>query len=340
MLTAPRRKVLQNTPYAIEVREWMGSKPVGREPCPLDYLKATGSYSSKYINKGALNDGAAYEAQDYRTEPETYNKCYARFIDKFSTASQQAVNFAERESAMKMVATRASQMLKSYRALKKGRLGDAAAALGISGSKRPKNRWSRPKDASNLWLELHFGWVPMCQDIKAAIDLYTKDLPDFPIKASARRVTSTVSPVKVDQWAENGVRVYRCRMGADIRVTNPNSYYANQLGLLNPFSVAYELIPFSFVVDWFTSVGQVINSLSDFAGVEMVNSYTTESYTGQVTIQMLNSGGSTDLITTHGIRVRRTLGIRRPALIVKTFEGLSLVRGATAIALLLQAFKN
>lgn len=45
----------------------------------------------------------------------------------------------------------------------------------------------------------------------------------------------------------------------------------NQLGLLNPLALAWELVPFSFVVDWFLPIGPVLNALSAPAGLIFVD---------------------------------------------------------------------
>jgi hypothetical protein len=343
MLTPIKRRVLQDTHFVWEVREGCGSIPKGSQPCPYDYLYAAGVLSDPNGSRGDIMDGAAYEAEDYRGDAETLNKCYSRFVDKVSTASQWAVNMAEREEAIKMVASRAGQVLKSFNALRKGRIVDAAKHLGISRktlSRRGINqRWSRPKEASSLWLEFHFGWSPLLQDIHQAVDLLAKPLPVQKVTASASRSEHCQESPKEYQWATSGGRKHVCRMGAEISVSNPNLYYANQLGLLNPASFAWELIPFSFVVDWFTSVGQVLNSLTDFVGLELKNAYTTIYYTGSLISVYRQYGGDTTT-TSFGVRCRRTLGISRPMLAVNHVRGLSLTRGVTAISLVVQTFKQ
>ena len=54
-------------------------------------------------------------------------------------------------------------------------------------------------------------------------------------------------------------------------ISSPNSLKANQLGLVNPASVAWELIPFSFLVDWFLPVGKFLESYTDTVGMQLDN---------------------------------------------------------------------
>ena len=350
MYTPGKRKVLQDSKSCLEVREWCGCLPKRKQPCPLDYLLASGTYSYAEGSYGTLSDGAAYEAMVFSSDPTTYNKAYARFIEKFQTASQWAVNFAERESAALMIANRGGQLIKAFNWARKGRPDRAAKTLGISKRdlRRAKksyeratgNRWGRAKDVSATWLELHFGWSPLCDDIHAAAKTLVEDYPDRDVRASASRSTQQTGSYVPDVWTQNAARTYSCRIGAKVKVTNPNLYLANQLGVLNPAAIAWELIPFSFVVDWFSSIGQVLNSLTDFVGVELKDAYTTESYRGDITLMMGSSSGKNTTVSTSGLRVRRRLGITPPRIVRYEFKGLSLTRGATAIALVVQTFQK
>lgn len=251
---------------------------------------------------------------------------------------------AERESAVKMVASRAGQVLKSFNALRKGRVVDAAKHLGITRRVLTRHgitkRWSRRKDASALWLEFHFGWEPLVQDIHQAVDLLAKPLPSQRVTASASRTETWHQAPKNWDWAVSGERKHVCRMGVEVSVPNPNLYYANQLGLLNPAAIAWELVPFSFVVDWFTSVGQVLNSLTDFVGLELKNAFTTIYYTGSQSGIYRQPGYRDHVFDSFGVRCHRTLGVSRPVLAVNRIRGLSLTRGVTAISLVVQTFKQ
>lgn len=332
MLTAQKRKVLQNTPHCQEVRVWQGCYPKGKQPCPLSYLKITGSE-----NVG-INAGAAYTAQGFTGDPITVNKCYARFVDQVQESAMAAVNFAEREEAMKMVCQRAGQLVKAYRSFRKGRIVDGLKALGIKRTKG--NRWAKPKDASKLWLEYHFGWAPLMQDIHTGVSIMTKDPTSKVVRASASRNTQWRGTLKDYQWVSSGGEHFTCHMSAEVSVESPNLFRANQLGLLNPAAIAWELVPFSFVVDWFTSVGQVINSLSDFIGLELKNAYTTVVYSGSTYLEYKQYEKPYPRGSSSGFRCIRTLGITGPSLALNEFKGLSLIRGATAIALVIGVFSH
>lgn len=62
-----------------------------------------------------------------------------------------------------------------------------------------------------------------------------------------------------------------CRMSCTVRLSNPSLYQAARTGITNPLATAWELCPFSFVVDWFCNVGDILSGLTDLQGVELSN---------------------------------------------------------------------
>jgi hypothetical protein len=46
---------------------------------------------------------------------------------------------------------------------------------------------------------------------------------------------------------------------------------ANSIGLLNPLTIAWEVLPFSFVVDWFVNIGDCIAEAGAFNGVTILD---------------------------------------------------------------------
>lgn len=59
---------------------------------------------------------------------------------------------------------------------------------------------------------------------------------------------------------------------------------AQSLGLLDPLTLAWELIPFSFVVDWFLPVGTYLSQLTALNGLTLMNGFT--SYTTDYSVNL------------------------------------------------------
>lgn len=59
---------------------------------------------------------------------------------------------------------------------------------------------------------------------------------------------------------------HRAQIRLDFAHTSPSLSTAQQLGLTNPAQLAWELVPFSFVVDWFIPVGDFFAQLDATLG--------------------------------------------------------------------------
>jgi hypothetical protein len=54
------------------------------------------------------------------------------------------------------------------------------------------------------------------------------------------------------------------------RIANQTVRRAVALGVANPASIAWELVPYSFVVDWFVPVGNTLEAMTATAGLDFV----------------------------------------------------------------------
>lgn len=129
---------------------------------------------------------------------------------------------------------------------------------------------------------------------------------------------------------------------ADVRVTNPNLLLASRLGLTNPASIAWELVPFSFVVDWFGTVGEFLASWTDFDGLEFIQPMTTIMWKSSVDDyqKYLMPWDPPVSKTIERFELKRTTGIAGPSILVRSYKPLSASRGLTAASLLVQTLKG
>lgn len=115
------------------------------------------------------------------------------------------------------------------------------------------------------WLEGRYGWRLLCKDIEdIAYTLLTLDTKFHERQKWVEEVNLTwEEDLSYSEETANDKRIY-----SDIRSIN-----ASVRGLLvadfipakisvNPFVTGWEVIPYSFVVDWFLGVGQAISALS------------------------------------------------------------------------------
>lgn len=136
-------------------------------------------------------------------------------------------------------------------------------------------------------LKFVYGVQPLCSDMVSALDELASPANVAPVIKgrknirNRRVVKSSVhfsstnhnfdAPSEVEFDKRERLR-YRATMSTNTLTT---SLYAH--GFTNPFSLAYELTPFSFVVDWWINVGDVLASLDNslvFSSLQGVRSYT------------------------------------------------------------------
>lgn len=277
---------------------------------------------------------------------DAYNQAYARLVGAMGENAGMAINLAQHKQSMSMISTRALQLYNFTRHLRRFEFSRAADDLGIS-RKRVRDLTLRKeaKGLGNNWLEFHFGWSPLIHDVGTAIDILQSPVPPSRISGFGRGSASLVQKTKpVNTNYVNYVRKFdiKIRLGAEISVSNPNLWLANRLGFVNPATVLWDSVPFSFVVDWFVNVSQVIGSYTDFAGVSVQNSYNTVFWRSQYyedwsvfkPVYTKKVGGvNTSMTRSYGIGSGPILKVKKPWQVSAT-------RGATAISLLLQQLRR
>lgn len=263
------------------------------------------------------------------------SKAYRKLIAAKGNTIELGVDLVEFRQARTMVVSRLVQLTQFARALNRFDFSKAKRVLGLP--PKTKGGWSKSKSVSNNWLEFHFGWSPLLSDIHDAMDVLQNALGFRTIKgnghSSRYESRSNYPPAP---GGTRGTRVY-CQAYvqyiADIRVTNPNLALFNNMGLLNPYGIAWEVVPWSFVLDWFVNVSQCIGAWTDWIG------YAGENITTSTLVRMSCDFRWNPYPYVGAIQrtfFDRVYGLQGPTLYVKPFVGFSLSRGATAIALLIQ----
>lgn len=193
-------------------------------------------------------------------KPGSEYSALANLVDKWKDSDVNVgVSAAEGKESIGMIYSSLLSLTQSARQLRRGNLGGALRHL-----KGPVPRKSRRKaqkalnqgDVSGSWLALNLGWVPMIQDIYAASQFITQLEPQSSVIRS-KWVKGTVS-VLDRPGKENRKLDTRTRYVAEI--PDPPSL-PQRLGLYNPALIAWELVPFSFVIDYFLPIGDVLASV-------------------------------------------------------------------------------
>lgn len=179
--------------------------------------------------------------------------------------------------------------------LRRGRFVEAARAIRAriktSGKGRPKGP---PRTAAQAWLEFQYALMPLIYDLYGTYELIRDG---FREDDKIFKVTRTITvPVNVDDYwsssttgvlfsVSSGKATASARVTLNGKVSSPALFALNNVGLLNPAVVAWELVPFSFVVDWLVPVGDWLQSLTATVGVNFVAGCVTKKREGSVNVR-------------------------------------------------------
>jgi len=182
-----------------------------------------------------------------------------------------------------MIANAARRVSGALRAVRRGDVVNAARILadGQDFFKKPPvndlkslRKHSEKTIASN-WLELQYGWKPLLDDAKSGAE-FLAHLHSVPRKQVHRvsykrnfRSTWDSSPGLRNKsfFAEKRVA---------LKVTIKDASTVGLSGLLDPASVAWELMPYSFVVDWFVPIGTFLQNIALARSLETESVIRTE----------------------------------------------------------------
>ena len=292
---------------------------------------------------------------DFAPSTTDYNRLFSKVADKVN-GSQGALLTAAMEwrSSLEMVTNRAIQLRRAYNALRSGNPLKAGKLLGME-PREAKRAQKRIKDRKiitpeSAWLEYWMGWAPTMGDIFNAIDVLQRPYPDQKFRTGHSFYTPIPDLIVGTPSGASYSRKHREGKGhiaayGRFKISNPNLYRANQLGLVNPAQTAWEIVPFSFVADWFTNVGQVLGSLTTFAGVTLSDTGYGTTRSGNVSRQGFNTIYENGVPRKKYFRevVEFNNKSRSPSPLVTprlTLElpNISLTRAATAISLLSSIF--
>lgn len=138
------------------------------------------------------------------------------------------------------------------------------------------------KKIASKYLEYVYGLKPLMQDIYNLTE-FAKEVGKRPLlmnsRASSKRElgnpdieSSNVSERRLERWESiSGNSRHSVSLWARVDPNWTGTRTLNQLGLVNPASLVWELIPYSFVVDWFVPIGPVLQALTAPAGLIFVD---------------------------------------------------------------------
>jgi len=202
--------------------------------------------------------------------------------------ANMAQAFAERQQTARLIENSVNRVLRVGRALRHGNLKQVRSCLGLLPTAPVYNRFGRKirdgvpnSDVGSLFLEYKYGWSPLMQDVYGSIDLLTKKITaneGLSVRTAGKAYETTGRDDSLlPRWS--AVKSTVARLGFNIHCQSELVALAGQTGISNPALLGWELVPFSFVVDWFLPVGNFLEGLSAYDGFNLSNGWMSERTT-------------------------------------------------------------
>lgn len=136
-------------------------------------------------------------------------------------------------------------------------------------------RWVR---FDNLWLEFQYGWTPLLNDIYDSAEAIANSYFRYkPLKfygtggftRDFARPGPTISEGGAAQFPTELRGSVKCESRYVLECSEDNAMITmlSDTGLTNPAALAWELLPYSFVVDWFFPLGNYLQQLEYARGM-------------------------------------------------------------------------
>lgn len=279
-----------------------GFRDLPKRKLPLNTYNLRGIYMESSVHRRSYADLIADTIQIDETSNYAYDNsfwpsdygdsiksdCKYLALQRLSRSVNETkinvgIAFAERKQTASLIASTAHRIAAAAACLKRGNVKGLYESLGLNGTPGKKEiarvtRTPPSKRIAGHWLEYTFGWVPLLNDVFGAAEtLASHAVGDFyhtEAKASAKKALS-------DTFKSGGVTYDRIqegkyKFGLRYRLDNYAQAALAQTGITNPLSVAWEILPYSFVIDWFIPVSGYLSTLNAFDGFIFTSGW--ESY--------------------------------------------------------------
>lgn len=268
---------------------------------------------------------------------ETRNKALTKLLDSGDAAADLLAAWYQRQSTVASLTSSLGSFVRMARAVRRRDPKIIRRVL----KRNPKAK-DIIRSPSGLWLQYWFEIVPTVHDIHSLLTVLTSDFPPLIVQGNSsykESVSSYGTNYSANMWHSDSW-TYICKMQAQLRMRNPNLVLASRFGFTQPLSVAYELVPFSWALDYFVNVGEMLSNFEPrFPGYDVSNAFQTEYVPQTHWAAWYDSLGqpwdSQGPAFSSGYRIQRTPGLPSYELNVSS-DPLNLKRASYLVAVAVQ----
>lgn len=236
----------------------------------------TGTQVWGYATGGAvrteLASTAAHAIATLRSVADLRNECLIEALNRLSDQKANLpVTLLEAHKTSSLILDSANRIYKAMSYVRRGRFRDASRVLDLPIGRVHKN-----------WLQYKYGWMPLLMEVKGAAEFLAQRMIERPTRLTSS--ATRTSQGKLDFTLNNnygwdganrttivGHYVAFRQVSVKLRavVDSPHLAATQQLGLTNPLLVAWEVVPYSFVFDWFLQVGNYLQACTALHGLSI-----------------------------------------------------------------------
>lgn len=206
--------------------------------------------------------GRAPIQSDIRNQAET--ECLIKIGNRKTDLGTALV---ESVKTLGMVAETSSSLFRAFIAFKRGNWGAIPGHLGMSRRDIIDGGWA------NQFLKWKFGWLPLMDDIHGGIELLKQKLEPAQFIHAERTIHDNVTLPEFQSYGgfrTSGSAKSRTTVRLTGRLSDVTLREMNQANVINPASVIWESVPFSFLIDWAMPIGNWLEGISATAGLDFV----------------------------------------------------------------------
>lgn len=303
--------------------------------------KSSHGYDGVRKGDDFVHNGTVYLSQDMSVQEKipTVHEMAQRVNNRLDSRIRDtdvdlAVMLGEYKESAGMVVSAANAVVNAVKLAKKRRYDEAL--LELVGQRRRSllrnsddnlkgKPYDIPKAMSDTWLGLQYGIIPLLRDVHAVVEKLSSTYNGFPKPLQVRTrlsepIKTHLSRISVDpNWGDTITSTLlftgfvEGSGGVTYWVDNPLMRTLDQVGVLNPMSVAWELTRLSFVVDWFIPIGDYLQSFVPPQGVKFSSGWvatkasTTLEETHDDTGNLWRSASSSNSTATYAWKSRGPL---------------------------------
>lgn len=191
------------------------------------------------------------------------------------------VSLAEMGKTVSMVAQAARDIAGMLRRIRQGKPPVSSSSVLGRNPGLTNQAAKFENQAANLWLQYSYGWIPTVTDLTGALialyNLSIENKPRYTARGFGNDSEVLTSTTEFTTFSLTGKYQAKTTTTRELKARCAILYELtdiardmNRFGILDLPGAVWELIPYSFVVDWFISIGEWIQAVTPKVGVNVL----------------------------------------------------------------------